>query len=91
MEGQGNEWDRAACCKRHRVDKSGWEKEVPKKEYSLALSFDYICDIFLFIINLCCPEFNAEIIKHNFLIAILNSTILFPLSIWFISNSFSVV
>lgn len=56
------------------------KKKYQKKEYSLALSFDYICDIF-FIINLCCPEFNAEIIKHNFLIAILNSTILFPLSI----------
>lgn len=62
-----------------RVNKKWLRKRSTKKEYSLALSFDYICDIFLFILNLCCSEFNAEIIKHNFLIVILNPAILFPL------------
>jgi hypothetical protein len=55
-------------------------KRNAKIEYSEAL-FDCIYDIFLFIPNLCCSEFSAEIIKNNFLIAILNSVILFPLPI----------
>lgn len=48
-------------------------------------------DIFSFTVILCHSEFSFEIIKNNWLIAILNSVILFSLPKWFISNFFVVV
>lgn len=44
-----------------------------------AFSFDCTFEIFSFTLSSCHSEFSFEIIKNNFLIAILNSIILFSL------------
>lgn len=72
---------------------AGWEREMLTRIFCEAIAFSFDCtfDIFSFTLSLCHSEFSFKITKHNFLIAILNSVILFSLPKWFIFSSVLVV